>query len=258
MNPAISENDLHAYIDGMLDDAGIQTVEAYLKTHPEEAEKLRAYARQRAEIAAYLAAPGPVPLQTERLRRRLQGAMGLRRVNPWIGRAVAASLLIALGWGGNEALRQIEQSNGAVPVFANEAADAHSTIVGLDMPIWEVLMAEPASLAAFLARHGDTTLQLRDIKVDGLHTLGAQLVPWDYGTALQFVFEDSASTHRVTLFVAVANGADQALRTARINGVPVAFWQKGRVAYVLSGDLAEGSLVHYAHEIEEFTDSTQG
>ncbi|KZD00018.1 anti-sigma factor family protein [Oceanibaculum pacificum] len=260
MEPAIGETDLHAYIDGQLDEARIPAVEAYLAAHPQEAEKLKAYARQRGEIAAALAAAaGPAPLQTERLRRRLEGVLGRRRFRPLLGRVAAAALLIAVGWGGNEASRQFDAREGVVPVFADEAAEAHSTVASLDLPLWEILRAPPAELADYLTRHGGRgSAMLHTVRIEGLTALGAQLVPWDHGTALQFVFEDGETRHRVTLFVAIASGDDQVLRTARVKGVPVAFWQKGRVVYALSGDLSESDLVYYAHEIDEATDAAQG
>ena len=254
MDHSISEADLHAYIDGGLEDERMRVIEAYLDEHPEEAERVRAYARQRLEIARYLDAEMRVkPLRTERLVRRLSQALALRTARPWLMRSLAACLLVALGWGARDA--NLPSLSATLPVFANEALEAHETVVNIDLPLSEILRAEPNTLVRYLASHDRADLPMRAIALDGLVARGAQLVPWDEGTALQFVFEESGSGQRVTLFVAVPmESANFAPRQTRINGASMVYWQSGRVAFVLSGDMPEQTLSAYAQDIERATE----
>lgn len=254
IDPSISEADLHAYIDGGLDDGRMRIIETYLDAHPEEAERVRAYARQRQEIAHYLDAEMRVkPLRTERLARRLSQALTLRTARPWLIRSVAACLLVALGWGARDV--SLPTRSATLPVFANEALEAHETVVNIDLPLSEILRAEPNTLVRYLARHDQAQLPMRAISLEGLQARGAQLVPWDEGTALQFVFEESASGQRVTLFVAVPQEAAYfEPRQTRINGASMVYWQNGRVAFVLSGDMPEQTLSAYAQHIERATE----
>lgn len=253
-DPSISESDLHAYIDGGLDDGRMRIIEAYLDEHPDEAERIRAYARQRLEIARYLDAEMRVqPLRTERLARRLSKALILRSARPWMVRSIAACLLVALGWGARDV--SLPTRSATLPVFANEALEAHETVVNIDLPLSDVLRAEPNTLVRYLARHDQAELPMRAISLEGLQARGAQLVPWDEGTALQFVFEDTESGQRVTLFVAVPQESGiLEPRLTRINGASMVYWQSGRVAFVLSGDMPEQKLSAYAQHIERATE----
>ncbi|MEQ8250621.1 MAG: hypothetical protein RIB41_05230 [Oceanibaculum nanhaiense] len=254
MDHSISEADLHAYIDGGLEDERMRVIEAYLDEHPEEAERVRAYARQRLEIARYLDAEMRIkPLRTERLARRLSQALTLRTARPWLMRSLAACLLVALGWGARDI--GVSPSVAALPVFANEASEAHETVVGIDLPLSEVLRAEPLALVSYLARHDQAALPMRMLSLDGLLVKGAQLVPWDQGTALQFVFEAADSGQRITLFVAVPHeSADLEPRQVRIKGASMVYWQSGRIAFALSGDMPEQALSAYAQHIERATE----
>lgn len=254
MDHSISEAELHAYIDGGLDDQRMRAIEAYLDEHPEEAGRVRAYARQRLEITRYLDAEMRVkPLRTERLSRRLSRALALRTVRPWLMRGAAACLLVALGWGARDLAMTLPAA--ALPVFANEASEAHETVAGIDMPLSEVLRAEPMVLVNYLARHSQAALPARMLSLDGLLVRGAQLVPWDEGTALQFVFEEAGSGQRVTLFVAVPHQAvHMEPRPVKVKGVPMVYWQSGRVAFTLSGDMPEQALSAYAVDIERATE----
>lgn len=254
MDHSISETDLHAYIDGGLDDERMRAIEAYLDEHPEEAERVRAYARQRLEIARYLDAEMRIkPLRTERLARRLSQALTLRTARPWLIRGLAACLLVSLGWGARDI--GVSPLVAALPVFANEASEAHETVAGLDLPLSEVLRAEPMTLVNYLARHDQADLPVRALSLDGLLVRGAQLVPWDEGTALQFVFEKADGGQRVTLFVAVpSKAAHLEPRPVTLKGVPMVYWQSGRLAFALSGDLPETVLSAYAAHIEHETE----
>ncbi|MCH2394225.1 anti-sigma factor family protein [Oceanibaculum sp.] len=251
---SISETDLHAYIDGGLEEERMRAVETYLDAHPEEAERVRAYALQRLEITRYLDAEMQVkPLRTERLSRRLSQALALRNARPWLMRSIAACLLVALGWGARDLA--ILPATAALPVFANEASEAHETVAEIDLPLSEVLRAEPMALVNYLARHDQADLPVRALSLDGLLVRGAQLVPWDEGTALQFVFEKADGGQRVTLFVAVPRKAAHLdPRPVTLKGVPMVYWQSGRMAFALSGDLPETVLNAYATHIEHETE----
>src|ERR1700757_3092426 len=95
----ITEEDLHAYIDGRLDGQRSETVRAYLNAHPEAAETVAAYSadRQRLRDALQPIADAPIPpaLDVRRMveaRRRSRAALR--------GLPLAASITLAVGLGG--------------------------------------------------------------------------------------------------------------------------------------------------------------
>jgi anti-sigma factor RsiW len=81
----IAEAELHAYVDGALTESDRAEVEAWLVSHPEEAERLRAYAEQNALLRSFynpvLEEPVPAELLAARPRewRRYAAAAGISR-----------------------------------------------------------------------------------------------------------------------------------------------------------------------------------
>src|SRR5262249_60730273 len=101
----ITEQELHAYLDGELPDARRAAVEAYLREHPEDARRLEAYRRDGEAIARIFSYAGAA-IQA----RRSSSASSWRSVSaiPW--RQVAAAVLIlavgaVAGWVGRERIK---------------------------------------------------------------------------------------------------------------------------------------------------------
>jgi anti-sigma factor RsiW len=96
--PPVSDDELHAYIDGGLDPARRLAVATYLATHPREAARAEAFRAQREGIHALfghvLDQPVPERLHAPLLRR---GARVLwRRIACAVG-AASAVLVLAVG-----------------------------------------------------------------------------------------------------------------------------------------------------------------
>jgi anti-sigma factor RsiW len=94
---AISEDDLHAYIDGRLEPVRRLAIAAYLATHPREAARTEALRAQAEGLRALFnhILDQPVP---ERLRESAHRRRPARRRLAWV--VAAASLAFALAWGG--------------------------------------------------------------------------------------------------------------------------------------------------------------
>lgn len=92
--PKIDEWALHAYVDGELAGELRDDVESWLDSHPEDAERVAAWRRQKGAIKeAYASAlDEPIP---GRLRKALRHAQAYRAL--WLRpQAIAASLLLIL------------------------------------------------------------------------------------------------------------------------------------------------------------------
>src|ERR1700742_3386237 len=98
----ITEEDLHAYVDAVLQPPRLNEVEAYLKRHPDVALRVAGYARQAEQLRAAFApvAAAPVPAELT-LARLVEARRRPSRLTPW--RAAAAAIFLfgagaAGGW----------------------------------------------------------------------------------------------------------------------------------------------------------------
>ncbi|MGE4045368.1 MAG: anti-sigma factor, partial [Acetobacteraceae bacterium] len=93
----VSEDDLHAYVDNLLDEARLPVVQRYLREHKQEAARVAAYRAQREALRAGLAAqagasiPAHLSPRVILLRRRSERRLMWR---------AAAAVVLAFGLGG--------------------------------------------------------------------------------------------------------------------------------------------------------------
>ncbi|WP_029008278.1 anti-sigma factor family protein [Azospirillum halopraeferens] len=256
-----SEEDLQAYVDGLIDPERLHEVEGWLADNPAEAARLRDYHRLNRQIRAGLeqlaAAPPPATAALEqRLFRNLAWRIALRRV----GTAMAASLLLAGGWGLRDWMVPPEADMAAdgLPLYANEAAEAHRTATLLAHmeggTVWTVAddPDAPVRMAEFLTTHAGSDLAL-PAPSDDLRYLGATLVPWDEGTALQVLYRE-ADGELLTLFVATAlEEATTEPREFEQDGLRLVYWQSGRTSYTVGGADTDDDLPRVARQMAEST-----
>jgi anti-sigma factor RsiW len=60
----VTEDDLHAYVDAVLDSGRRTEIEEYLETHPEIADRVERYVQQRADLRAALSKSQSRPSST--------------------------------------------------------------------------------------------------------------------------------------------------------------------------------------------------
>src|ERR1043165_9965271 len=116
--PLISEEQLHAYVDGQTAGDECATIETWLESHPDDAARVAAWRAQPTAIRARYGAIAPEPVP-----RRLDLAKLARHDRRWSRLAAAAALLAfivggAAGWvghvvrGGGGALAQRDRRGG--------------------------------------------------------------------------------------------------------------------------------------------------
>src|SRR5262245_13885913 len=122
----VSEDELHAYVDGELAAARRGAVAAWLAQHPEDAARVAAWQAQADLIRARygVVAEGPIPARFD--LARLDG-VGRRWSRVAVAAVIAAFVIGALsGWFGRETWA------GGLPgakLFAADAIDAHKLYV---------------------------------------------------------------------------------------------------------------------------------
>lgn len=190
----IGEDDLHAYIDGQLDDERRLVVERYLAEHPEVAKRFGAYATQTNALRHALAWRAAEPVPPELAVRHVQehARAGVRQ--RWSRRTVAASLAIGLGLGGSAgwvardlADRDIGSQAG-VPAVASEATQAFRTLAGHPARASAVTAEQESALAEWLATSLGRHVAVPDLRERGYRFQLARLLMAERGMGALLVY----------------------------------------------------------------------
>ena len=233
MTERVREDELHAYVDGQLDEARRLAVEAWLAASPADAARVRDWAQQnRALHAAFdpvLNEPLPVALA------RLPQRDGARK--PWKMAVAAAFAVAASGLLGYAA--GLRSAAEAVPArFAQDAAVAHAVFSPEVRHPVEVDASQSAHLVGWLSKRLGAPLHAPDFGALGFELLGGRLLPGETGPVAQFMYQDAAQ-RRVTLYVRrdATGNRETAFRRIRENGLEVFYWIDRDFGYALSGAL---------------------
>lgn len=255
-NIPVTEDELHAFVDDELPAERRADVEAWLKAHPDDAERVRSW-RSMADLlhARYDAvAEEPVPqrLELERLTRQSQA-------RPWIYGAVAAAIVAfvaggSVGW----LARGASASAQGFQTFALDALDAHRTyVVEVRHPV-EVTGDERAHLQQWLSKRVGYAITPPDLNSSGLKLVGGRLLPGPDAPAAFFMYE-TASGERFTLYTSRATKIDTTqMRYAAQDKDGAMFWADKGVGYVVSGPTDKERLNTVARAIYDQTDKVGG
>lgn len=248
---AITEADLHAYADGQLDPARRAEVDAWLATHPEEAERVADYRRLSEEVRAHYE-----PVLAEPLPPGLADAAALGR--RWT-RAAAVLAWMALGAviGGITGWELRDARPTAAPLgdigaaMARRAALAHVTYSPEVRHPVEVGADQEAHLVAWLSKRLGASLRAPKLEAVGYSLVGGRLLPGDTGPVAHFMYQCNRGT-RITLYVRTeaAGNRETAFRYAREGNVGVFYWVDRKLGYALSSaDISKDDLLKVANAV---------
>ncbi len=248
----ISEDELHAYVDGQLDDHDRLRVEAYLREHPGDAARISEWQRQNEAIRALFAASAGEPLPERLKPATLARATRRRPFRRWPAIAAAMMLLTlggAGGWLARPLLAPAPARIGQQASLVTEALNAHRIYsVEVLHPV-EVTADEKEHLAKWLSKRLRDPVRIPALDTEGFTLMGGRLLPADNGPAAQFMYEDK-NGRRVTLYTARGNGEGQtAFRYASAKGINAFYWIDGPLAYALAGEVDRATLQRLARSI---------
>jgi anti-sigma factor RsiW len=234
----ITEAELHAYVDGALPEGDRAGIEAWLASHPEDAERLRAYAEQNTLLRSFYnpVLEEPVPAKLLAVRPRA-----------WWGYAAAAGIFalgIGLGW----FVRGVFITPLVVPVpLARQAAIAHVVYSPEVRHPVEVTADEEEHLVRWLSKRLGTALKAPKLAPLGYELVGGRLLSGPQGPVAHFMYQD-ARGQRLTLYVSRQRGEprDTAFRFSQEERVSVFYWVDGNFGYALSGEVRRDQLLKVA------------
>ena len=243
----ITEADLQACCDGRLAEGRRAEVEAWLATHPEEAERLAAYRRLGEELRSIydpvLGEPVPERLPTG---RRSASLRAVAAAAAWM--ALGAAIGGVAGWQMN-AMRPLAATQAETAVFAKRAAVAHAVYSPEVRHPVEVGADQEAHLVTWLSKRVGVSLRAPKLETAGFSLVGGRLLPGDRGPAAQFMYQTQGG-RRLTLYLRAetTDHRETAFRYAREGGVGVFYWIDRKCGYALaSADLDKDELLRVAN-----------
>jgi anti-sigma factor RsiW len=239
----VTEEELHAYVDGELAPDRKPAVEAWLASHPDDLTRVNTW---RSLADAIRTRYGDVA--TEPVPARLSLRQIERAGRSWRGMAAAAAVAAFLvggvaGW----VARTIAAPARPVVTLTTDALDAYKLyVVEVRHPV-EVPGSEQAHLVQWLSKRVGYQLRIPDLQPEGLKLVGGRLLPGPSGGAAAFFMYESGSGERFTLYSTRNHAPDSALRYNSEGPVGALYWSDRDIAYVVSGEAGSDRL----HKVAE-------
>lgn len=273
----VSEDELHALVDGRLDDVQRQVIEARLARDPVASATRIAWQRQRDALRGLHPALLEEAVPPGLLRAAQHATSARRQVQGWWrwgGMAAGVLCAFGLGWmvrgldpvpGASPRVAAASQAPLAARDFVRQASVAHMVYAPEQRHPVEVGAAQQEHLVQWLSKRLDRPLKVPDLRAQGYELVGGRLLPGPDGARAQFMFQN-AERERVTLYLgalspgagagAAATGAAPTLdRNASAfsfsadGPVPGFYWVEQGFGYALSGALSRAQLMELAQAV---------
>lgn len=249
--PAISDNELSAWVDGELAAAGVDAgeLETWLREHPEDATLTRQWAADAQALRERLAPmlDEPVPDALHRLV--------MRRETPsrWKMAAAAAGLLVAGGAIGAALTWKAEHADpvlsaGTAAGWVERAAYAHAVFTPEPRHPVEV-KAQEEHLARWLTARINVPVKLFDLSAEGFELVGGRLLPDGPDKSAQLMYQNADGV-RITVYLRKPEqGTDAAFRYEQHGELGLFYWVEAGAGYALVGNLPRAKLLALAQAI---------
>ncbi|WP_077960576.1 anti-sigma factor family protein [Ensifer adhaerens] len=257
----VSEDDLHAYVDGALGPRERLRIEQWLEQNPAQAEEVRQWRAQAVELRAHFAgyarsdAGDRALLLANGSERPQQNPAKDARSFAGIARAVAAGLALFVA-GGLTGLyaptllptdREIQpiaaadslprQAQSAFLVYASEVR--HAVEVGAD---------DQTHLATWLGKRLDHPLSIPDLSSLGFSLVGGRLLPVNGRAGAMFMYEDGTGRRLTVLLGRNDDNRETSFRIDSTDGVETFYWIDGPIGYAVTGEVPRDLLQQVADE----------
>jgi anti-sigma factor RsiW len=254
-NLPVTEDELHAYVDGELPADRRVAVASWLAAHPAEAATVAAWRTQaeaiRARYGATVDEPVPGRLKLDQITRQ----------DGWRGRsfaAVAAAAVVAFAIGGGTGwfARGASTTPSSFKTFTADALEAHKLyVVEVRHPV-EVPGSERPHLTAWLTKRLGYAQHIPNLESLGLKLVGGRLLPGPHGDAAALYMYEGPSGERFTVYSSQAKAPETALRFKTGDRFAAYYWVDDQHAYVVSGPAERARLERIAKMIYEQVDKS--
>ncbi len=256
MTGPVDEFELHAFVDGELDEQRRREVEAYLANHPEAAARVADYQRLSQELHASFDGLLEVPVP-ERLTAPLRADRNNvgQAWRHWARVATIAGLMLssgAIGWwaGKGQPAHQTVVVSPLAQQLAQPARVSYQVFTPEVLHPVEVDHTQEQHLAAWLSKRLGQPLNVPDLNSLGYGLVGGRLLAADSGAAALFMYENPQG-NRLTLYIKAVDSHPQpsAFQHQQENGIGTFYWVDGPLGYALSGRLEKPRLLDAAGQV---------
>ncbi|PWC33107.1 anti-sigma factor [Azospirillum sp. TSO35-2] len=260
----VTEDELHAYVDGQLDGNRRLAVERWLADDPDAARRADDYRLQSALLHDLFdtVLREPPSDAVHDLTDRLKGRIALNDNRPaWHARplvrfAAAVMLVVAGAAGGwlgrgeeQRAAAPIAQQRQTLATFAEEATEAHRFYTSDERFQVELGADNQDELNGWLSKRMGRDVFGPDLGRVGFRLIGGRSLPTDLGAGAQYMYVNDADK-RITLFVGAPQAGNPSKFSFTQNGdVSTFYWVEGPLAYALAGRLSKEELLKIAEAV---------
>lgn len=250
-NRPITEDDLHAYVDRVLEPERQAEVAAYLDDHPDVAKRVAAFTDQRDLLRAALAPIAEEPLPPElNLSRIIEQQTRRPSVLQW---AIAAMLLLSVGGISGWTLHgALPSSPVGLVALAQEATASYNVYAPDRVRPVELRASDTAQLVEWVSGRLHRTVKVPDLGSSGYRLMGGRLIATEHGPAAMFMYDDDHGSRIVVLTRPMSSADQNAPMTSQSHGNVGGFaWADDGVGYSLVGHGAPESLRPIANEVRK-------
>jgi anti-sigma factor RsiW len=252
IDPNVTEDELHAYVDGELPADRRAAVEQWLASHPDDAVRVAAWHAQADAIRARYDAVAAEPVP-----QRFDLAVLARKERKWSRVAVAATLAaFILGGGAGWFGRSFVDGAGPTLNLTVEAFEAHRLYIGEVRHPIEVKAGEE-HLNRWLSRRIGYPMPTPNLGPLGLKLLGGRLLPGNAGRPAALYMYEGATGERFTVYSRRDAAPQSALRYRASGPIGSFFWVEDEQAFVVSGPAEKARLQKIAESVYEQIETRQ-
>lgn len=244
MSRPISEDDLHAYIDGALSAARRAEVDVYLERNPEVAERYARFGSQRDALRSIFHPIAEEPVPPQLTLAHLVAARGQSHWSTWRAVAAACLLLLAGGAGGWMLRGTGDDQRVGISALAREASDAYA-VFGPDRgrPV-EIAAADSAALVRWVENRLSRPISVPDLSTAGYRFMGGRVVPTRNGPAGLLMYDDATGGRIAILMRPMTQDQTAPMAEHREGDVIGYAWADNGMGYSLVGGPDAASLLH--------------
>ncbi|MDR3535727.1 MAG: anti-sigma factor [Acetobacteraceae bacterium] len=250
----ITEEDLNAYVDRLLDPEREAALEGYLAQHPEVAQRVAGYQRNDAALRAAFEPIAEEPVPPELSLARLME----RRRRPDLPRwqaAAAAVLLLCVGGASGWGLRGMTPpAPEGMAVLAQEAADSYQVFAPDHIHPVEFRAADRSQLVDWASRQLRHTVAIPDLSRSGYRFMGGRLIATSHGAAVLLMYDDDHGTRLVMVSRPMAIEGRTHMSQHSVDAVEGFAWADKGIGYSLVGPVAPEVLHPLANEVRRQID----
>jgi len=192
MTTPIGEDDLMAWVDRRLPPERHAIVDGYLADNPDVAQRLALQAEHRAVIAGMFACASTEPIPSA---MRVGTIVSHHQTRPQWWQAIAAALLLAVGFGGGWGMRNSTlPPRAGIGALAQEATDNYRVYAVDAQRGAEFGPQAQAELVSWTSERLGSRVAVPDLAAAGYRFAGGRLVATPHGPAAMFLYDGPSST----------------------------------------------------------------